>query len=97
VRSATSGDTAQPDGAFIIVLDQHQKLIFKAALQSGYDNVISQLLKCRVDLNIRDMGRDRETPLLWAVKQENFELVRLFLESGAMQISRLVILKINRH
>ncbi|KAM0248021.1 hypothetical protein ACHAQJ_009626 [Trichoderma viride] len=68
----------------MIVPGQHQKLdILKAALQSGYDNAISQLLKYGVDLNIRVMGRDRETPLLWAVQQENLDLVRLFLESGA--------------
>ncbi|UKZ78996.1 hypothetical protein TrVFT333_006747 [Trichoderma virens FT-333] len=80
----TCGDVAQSDEAYIAVPDQSQKLaILKTALQAGYDNAASQLLEYGVDLNIRVMGEHRETPLLWAVHQENLDLVKLFLSNGA--------------
>ncbi|RFU72247.1 serine threonine- kinase gad8 [Trichoderma arundinaceum] len=81
---STVRKAAQDDESIIAIPSRHQKLeVLGAALQAGYENVISQLLEYGVDLNVNIIGADRKSPLLWAVKHENLGLVRLFLDKGA--------------
>ncbi|PNP56728.1 hypothetical protein THARTR1_03424 [Trichoderma harzianum] len=82
--SITTSDAVQFDEAYAIVPDEHQKLAtLKAALQTGYDNAISQLLEYGVNLNVRIIDEYSETPLLWVTQRGNLSLVKLFLENGA--------------
>ncbi|KJK96089.1 hypothetical protein H633G_00029 [Metarhizium anisopliae BRIP 53284] len=61
----------------------HKLDALEAALQAGYDHAVSELLTYNMDLNVEIFGRDRRSPLHWAVKHKNLHLVCLFLEHGA--------------
>ncbi|EFY85743.1 protein kinase-like protein [Metarhizium acridum CQMa 102] len=61
----------------------HKLDALEAALQAGYDHAVSELLEYDIDLNVEIFGRDRKSPLHWAVKHKNLHLVCLFLEHGA--------------
>ncbi|KAG8415979.1 hypothetical protein J3459_013887 [Metarhizium acridum] len=61
----------------------HKLDALEAALQAGYDHAVSELLEYDIDLNVETFGRDRKSPLHWAVKHKNLHLVCLFLEHGA--------------
>ncbi|KAK4236321.1 hypothetical protein C8A03DRAFT_35798 [Achaetomium macrosporum] len=64
---------------------KHEAL--EAALQAGYDDIVSQLLANHdMDLNILiSVGEPpkQTTPLKWATEQDNLSLAHLFLTKGA--------------
>lgn len=72
----------QDDGT-LDEMDQHGRTLLSRAAERGDKEIVQMLLATgKVDVNGRD-GEHKETPLIWAARNDHKDIIKLLLDAGA--------------